>query len=200
MIGWLSGKLIDKPQPGRVVINVNGVGYDVETSLQTFLNLELQVADLVVLHIHTIVREDAFLLYGFLTKDERSLFRALIKINGVGPKVAMAILSSVTPLQFFESILQKNTGILNKIPGIGKKTAERLIIEMKDSVNQLFQQDGNTLFVAAPLTINQQQEAISALETLGFKTPEASKAVKKVDDGHKTCQQLIKMALQLLTS
>src|ERR1700733_10669412 len=115
MIGWLSGLVIDKQQPGKLVINVNGVGYDVETSLQTFFQLESQ-QDAVGLHIHTVIREDAFLLFGFLEKEERSLFRALIKVNGVGPKMAMAILSSISPADFIQCIRQQDILLLTKLP------------------------------------------------------------------------------------
>ncbi len=120
MIGWLSGQVVDKHQPGKLVVDVNGVGYDVETSLQTFFQLESQRGS-INLHIHTIVREDALLLFGFLDKEERALFRALIKVNGVGPKLAMAILSSITPAEFIQCITQQNTLFLTKLPGIGKK-------------------------------------------------------------------------------
>ncbi|KTC95546.1 Holliday junction branch migration protein RuvA [Legionella feeleii] len=198
MIGWLSGQVVDKHQPGKLVVDVNGVGYDVETSLQTFFQLESQ-RGLINLHIHTIVREDALLLFGFLDKEERALFRALIKVNGVGPKLAMAILSSITPTEFIQCITQQNTVVLTKLPGIGKKTAERLVIEMKDSVKQFNSMDSNQL--SQKLSINREQdEAISALEALGYKQQEAVKAINKIDDGNKTCEQLIRQALQLLAS
>ncbi|STX42774.1 Holliday junction ATP-dependent DNA helicase RuvA [Legionella donaldsonii] len=198
MIGWLSGQVVDKHQPGKLVVDVNGVGYDVETSLQTFFQLESQ-RGLINLHIHTIVREDALLLFGFLDKEERALFRALIKVNGVGPKLAMAILSSITPAEFIQCITQQNTVVLTKLPGIGKKTAERLVIEMKDSVKQFNSMDSNQL--SQKLSINREQdEAISALEALGYKQQEAVKAINKIDDGNKTCEQLIRQALQLLAS
>lgn len=196
MIGWLAGSIIDKSSPGKLVLDVNGVGYDVETSLQSFLQLEHQ-KDRISLHIHTVVREDALLLYGFLDKQERSLFRALIKVNGVGPKVAMGILSSITPAEFVQSIREKNALVLTRLPGIGKKTAERLLIEMKDNIDQLVIDES----IIAPQVghgIKEQQEAISALEALGYKPQEAMKVVKKIDDGHKSCEQLIRQALQLL--
>lgn len=198
MIGWLAGSIIDKSSPGKLVLDVNGVGYDIETSLQSFLQLEHQ-QDRVSLHIHTVVREDALLLYGFLDKQERSLFRALIKVNGVGPKVAMGILSSITPAEFVQSIREKNALVLTRLPGIGKKTAERLVIEMKDNIDQLFIDES----IIAPQFghgIKEQQEAISALEALGYKPQEAMKVVKKIDDGHKSCEQLIRQALQLLAA
>lgn len=197
MIGWLQGTIIDKQTPGKLVINVNGVGYDVETSLQSFFQLET-LPQPVALHIHTVVREDALLLYGFADRTERSLFRALIKVNGVGPKLAMSVLSSVVPAEFVQMITQQNTLALTGLPGIGKKTAERLVIEMKDSVRQLFPgNDGQSLSLLNPKLRN-ADEAINALEALGYKPQEANKVVNRLDDGTKTCEQLIRQALQIL--
>lgn len=195
MIGWLRGQIADKHQLGKLVIDVNGVGYDVETSLQTFFQLESHQG-IVDLHIHTVVREDALLLYGFLDKHERALFRALIKVNGVGPKMAITILSSITPDEFIQCINQQNIVHLTKLPGIGKKTAERLVIEMKDSMKQFL----STMVEPSKQiqTIREQDEAISALEALGYKPQEAIKVINKIDDGTKSCEQLIRQALQLL--
>lgn len=196
MIGWLNGRVVDSHNPGRLVVDVNGVGYDVETSLPTFFQVEAE-SGAIGLHIHTIVREDALLLYGFLDQQERALFRALIKVNGVGPKMAIAILSSISPDEFIQCIHQQNTALLTKLPGIGKKTAERLVVEMKDGLQQLpnsaKQQANQTLKL-----VREQDEAIKALESLGYKQQEAAKAVNKIDDGSKTCEQLIRQALQIL--
>lgn len=198
MIGWLSGQIVDKNQLGKLVVDVNGVGYDVETSLQTFFQLESHQGA-IGLHIHTVVREDALLLYGFLDKLERALFRALIKVNGVGPKMAMTILSSIKPEEFIQCINQQNTHYLTKLPGIGKKTAERLVIEMKDSINQFGQAEATSPNIATRLgDMREQEEAISALEALGYKRQEASKVINKIADGQKTCEQLIRQALQIL--
>lgn len=195
MIGWLSGRIADRHQPGKFVVDVNGVGYDVETSLPTFFQLEAQ-AGTIELHIHTVVREDALLLYGFHDKQERALFRALIKVNGVGPKMAIAILSSIRPDEFIQCINQQNTDLLTKLPGIGKKTAERLVVEMKDSIQHL---PGAVFSHEKPaVAMNQSEEAISALEALGYKRQEAVKVINKIDDGQKTCEQLIRQALQVL--
>ncbi len=198
MIGWLSGLIVDKQQPGKLVIDVNGVGYDVETSLNTFFNITVEEKP-IGLHIHTVVREDALLLYGFKDRSERALFRALIKVNGVGPKLAMAILSSITPNEFIQCIQQENASYLVKLPGIGKKTAERLVVEMRDSLQQLFDP------LITPLeksmkSLTETDEAISALETLGYKFNEAKKVVQQLDDGHKSCEQLIRQALQKLSN
>jgi Holliday junction DNA helicase RuvA len=195
MIGWLQGDIIDALEPGKLVLNVQGVGYDVETSLNSFFQLQAYPKEQVALHIHTIVREDALLLYGFLEREERALFRSLIKISGIGPKVAMAILSSITPSEFVQCIRQENAALLTKLPGIGKKTAERLLIEMRDSIKQL----GGSL-PPKEVLMRSQDEAISALETLGYKPQEAARVVTKIDDGLKTPQQLIREALQVLAS
>lgn len=195
MIGWLSGQVVDRHNPGKLVVDVNGVGYDVETSLPTFFQVEAQDGR-VGLHIHTIVREDALLLYGFLDKQERALFRSLIKVNGVGPKMAIAILSSISPDEFIQCIHQQNTTLLTKLPGIGKKTAERLVVEMKDSLLQLPQSAKQQ--ERHPVGVREQDEAIKALESLGYKPQEAIKAINKIDDGSKTCEQLIRQALQIL--
>ena len=197
MIGHLSGKIINKKQPGKLLIDVNGVGYNVETSLNTFLQLENNF-DRINLHIHMIVREDAMILFGFLEEFERSMFRALIKINGIGPKVAMAILSNISPHELIECILQNNLSRLTKLPGIGKKTAERLLIEMKDKLNNLPIPNINVNIKNAPRA--SITEAISALEALGYKTQSAENIIKKIDDGNMSCEQLIRLALKQLSA
>ncbi|RUQ81645.1 Holliday junction branch migration protein RuvA [Legionella septentrionalis] len=196
MIGWLSGRIIDKHQPGKLVVDVNGVGYDVETSLQTALQLETHQGT-IGLHIHTIVREDALLLYGFLDKEERALFRALIKVNGIGPKLAINILSSISPAEFIQCIRQQDALCLTRLPGIGKKTAERLLIEMKDNLPHLF--PTSVKLEQSPGIRLEQGEAIKALEALGYKEQEATKAVNKVNDGKMSCEQMIRQALQVLS-
>lgn len=198
MIGWLNGLIVDKHQPGKLVMDVNGVGYDVETSLNTFFQIESQNKN-IGLHIHTVVREDALLLYGFLDKQERSLFRALIKVNGVGPKLAMAVLSSISPNEFIQCIQQENAALLTKLPGIGKKTAERLVVEMRDSMKQFGTMDVDSSQKSIPM-MRSQDEAISALEALGYKPQEALKVVSKIDDGVKSCEQLIREGLQILST
>ncbi len=196
MIAWLSGQIIDNQQPGKLVLDVNGVGYDIETSLNTFFQVEHNKAK-VNLHIHTVVREDALLLYGFLDKEERSLFRSLIKVNGIGPKSAITILSSISPAEFIQCIQQENAALLTKLPGIGKKTAERLVVEMRDSMKQL---SAGTTNLFSSAVVRSQDEAISALEALGYKVQEANKVISKIDDGNKSCEQLIREALQILAA
>jgi Holliday junction DNA helicase RuvA len=196
MIGWLNGKIVDRHQPGKLVLDVNGVGYDVETSLNTFFQVESLTDRPIGLHIHTVVREDALLLYGFLNIEERALFRDLIKVNGVGPKMAINILSSIQPQEFIHCIQQQNTALLTKLPGIGKKTAERLVVEMKDRMQNITLPQSQS----TPLSlVRDQDEAIKALEALGYKNQEAVRAVNKVDDGQKSCEQLIRQGLQVLS-
>ncbi|MCX7116032.1 MAG: Holliday junction branch migration protein RuvA [Gammaproteobacteria bacterium] len=190
MIGWLSGRIIDRPETRKLVLETQGVGYDVETSLNTFFQIESQ-ADNVGLHIHTVVREDALLLYGFLDKQERSLFRALIKVNGIGPKVAMGILSSATPSEFISCLQRGQLDQLTRLPGIGKKTAERLLLEMKDNLGQI---QWKPLDITP--TSHMQTEAISALEALGYKPNEALKMIKLVEAGYASCEELIRGALK----
>jgi len=197
MIGWLKGLIIDNQQPGKLVVDVNGVGYDVETSLSTFFQVETQTTA-VGLFIHTVVREDAFLLYGFIDKTERQLFRELIKVNGVGPKLAIAILSSMMPHDFVACINQENVQALVKLPGIGRKTAERLVVEMKDSL-KTFQTTQHTWTMSSKAPATHEDEAISALEALGYKFQEAKKVVARVSDGQQNCEQLIRLSLRELS-
>ncbi len=196
MIGWLKGVIVDKRQPGKLVLDVQGVGYDVETSLPSFFEVEVLEGP-VALHIHTQVREDAIMLYGFLTLEERSLFRALIKVNGVGPKLAIATLSSIRPDEFVRCIREENAVLLTKLPGIGKKTAERLVVEMKDRLD-------DAEYFPTTSDINRSagyaDEAVKALQALGYKPQEANKVVKALDDGQKTCEQLIREGLQSLAT
>ncbi len=196
MIGWLKGFIIDKTVPGRLMLDVNGVGYEVETSLNTYFQVE-SLKSQVSLYIHTVVREDAFLLFGFFQQQERALFRTLIKVNGVGPKLALAILSSVTPDEFVQTIRQDDSNALTRFPGIGKKTAERLLIELKDAVKDWVSSDlsSQSSPIISPRHID---EAIAALIALGYKPGEASRVARSVDDGNKSSEQLIRDSLKQL--
>lgn len=193
MIGWLQGKIIDRREPGKLVLDVSGVGYDIEVSLPTFFEVEMQ-KDAISLHIHTLVREDAIILYGFSSIDSRQLFRTLIRVNGVGPKLAMAILSSIQPDEFIACIRDGRSEQLTKLPGIGKKTAERLVVEMKDRLNTAGLSD--VVSSQSEVPYKEADEATKALEALGYKPADASKVIKQLDDGQKTCEELIKAALQ----
>lgn len=204
MIGWLEGILRDKELNGRIVLDVSGVGYDVELSMNSLIQVEQRALQghKVALWIHTVVREDAFALYGFFEKSERSLFRELIKVNGVGPKSAIGILSSSNPQEFVSIIEQEDLTRLTKIPGIGKKTAERLLIEMRDSLKRLHE-DALSLGQASHKPDMQRTygraalyEASQALESLGYRPQESSKVLKKIDDGQMSAEELVRQSLR----
>ncbi|OGT30336.1 MAG: Holliday junction DNA helicase RuvA [Gammaproteobacteria bacterium RIFCSPHIGHO2_12_FULL_35_23] len=196
MIGFIHGKLVEK-QPPYLTIDVNGVGYEIQTSMNTFYKLP-EVGVLIKLLTHLIVREDAHLLYGFSEARERELFRTLIKVNGVGPKLALTILSSMAPDEFVGCISVNDTASLVRMPGVGKKTAERLVIEMRDKLAH-WQDQGITYSETKQLsgTISTiTQDAVSALIALGYKPQEASRSVNKLADSALSCEELIKLALQ----
>lgn len=200
MIGWLHGTIQDQSQLGKIVLNVNGVGYDVELSLMTYFLLEQQQSKQTALHIHTLVREDALILYGFLEKQERSLFRTLIKVNGIGPRVAINILSHATPEEFIHNVMNQNKDFLIKLPGIGKKTAERLLIELKDAFSGNFQDfQADIMKSSIPKAASMADEAIMALVALGYKQQDALQMIKKLDDGQMSVEELIRNALRRLT-
>jgi Holliday junction DNA helicase RuvA len=191
MIGLLTGVLLEK-QPPSLLIAVSGVGYEVDAPMSTFCALP-DINSSITLWTHLAVREDAHQLYGFLTQEERVLFRTLLKVNGVGPRLALTILSSATPTEFSRMVLNNDTANLVRLPGIGKKTAERLVIEMRDKLT-----DKTLLSHPRKLGGRQSvlQDAISALVALGFKQAEANRFVTKVDDGKSDSQDLIRWALK----
>jgi Holliday junction DNA helicase RuvA len=188
MIGKLRGKLIEKQPPCLIIELSNGLGYELESPMSTFYRLPELGAD-ISLYTHQVVREDAHLLYGFYDAQERSLFRTLIKVNGVGPKLALTILSSFEPQAFIQCIHHGDSARLTGVPGIGKKTAERLVIEMRDR----FKDE-----VVSPVAVveSAEKEAVSALIALGYKPQEASRMVSKVSTADATCETLIRLALQ----
>ena len=196
MIAWLSGKVIDVSSVNLIVLDVNGVGYAVETTSTTHAILS-QEKQLVHLFIHTIVREDAINLYGFIDQEERALFKALIKVNGIGPKLAIAILSSMNPGMFVQCIERQDKALLTKLPGVGKKTADRLLIEMQDILKNSFFQN-----IDIKQTANQSSsaaiEAIAALEALGYRNFEAKETLKGLEQEHQDAPSLIKAALKKL--
>lgn len=199
MIGRLRGILITK-QPPALLIDVQGVGYEVDAPMSTFYQLP-EVGQEVVLHTHLIVREDAQLLCGFASENERRMFRALIRINGVGAKLALAILSGMSADEFARCIHDNDTAGLTRLPGVGRKTAERLIVEMKDRLSDWHEGVGslaaNDGLVAAS---DSSREAISALIALGYKPQEASKMVSKVDAESLSSEDVIKAALKSVVS
>lgn len=191
MIGRLTGKLISK-QPPLLVIDVQGVGYDVYAPMSSFYQLP-GLEQTTTLLTHLIVREDAHTLYGFHSEQERRLFRALIKVNGVGAKLALTILSGIETDQFIQHIQNNQASLLTQIPGIGKKTAERLVVEMRDQLAK-WEQNSPTLSTAT----DQQpiQDAISALIALGYKANEAQKSVQNAYTSDMNSETLIRAALQ----
>ena len=197
MIGFLRGKLVHKAPP-FLVLDVQGVGYEVEAPMTTFYDLPA-LNEEIKLHTHLVVREDAHILFGFSTEADRTLFRTLIKVNGVGPKLALTILSGQSAEEFHRCIHDNDTQALVRLPGVGKKTAERLIIEMRDRLPGL----GDSVMIsadktgaAAPLVSNPKQEAVSALCSLGYKPLDASKMVQNISTEGKSCEDIIRLALQ----
>ncbi|RKS87669.1 Holliday junction DNA helicase subunit RuvA [Orbus hercynius] len=203
MIGRLRGIIIEK-QPPEVLIEVNGVGYEVSMPMTCLYDLPDNGQEAVIL-THFVVREDAQLLYGFNHQQERLLFRELIKVNGVGPKLALAILSGMSATQFVAAVEQGEIKTLVKLPGVGTKTAERLIVEMKDRfkhfggdlLNRTVPEDCEDKSVKSmQLANNIEREAISALISLGYKPQEASKIISKVIKPEMDSETLIKEALK----
>ncbi|HSW70628.1 MAG TPA: Holliday junction branch migration protein RuvA [Gammaproteobacteria bacterium] len=196
MIGQLFGTLLEKQAP-NLLLKVQGVGYEIAAPMSTFYRLP-EVGQELILYTHLVVREDAHHLYGFSTRPERSLFRALLKVNGVGPRLALTILSSIEPEEFARCVLNQETVKLVCLPGIGKKTAERLIIEMRDKLKD-WSEDLSTATLASsdqPSRNQVLQDAIAALIALGYKPQEASRAVAKVDEGKSSSEEMIRRALQ----
>ncbi len=194
MIGSLNGLIISK-RPSEVLLEVNGIGYEVHVPLSTSFKLP-SVDQTVQLLTHLLVREDQHTLYGFITEDERKLFRALIKISGVGAKLALTILSGINVEGFIRSVQMQDVDTLVHLPGIGKKTAERLLVEMKDKVGQMGDIALNDAIESKDLRII--QEAHNALTSLGYKSVEARKILDGIDSNGLTVEALLKQALQSL--
>jgi len=199
MIGWLSGRLRAK-HPPLLLLEVHGVGYEVEAPMTTFYDLP-GIGEAVTLFTHQVVREDAQQLYGFAGETERNLFRQLIRVSGVGPKLALAILSGMDAEQFGRCVFDGDSTSLVRLPGVGKKTAERLLIEMRDRVEKPGQAapiaTGSVMAGFAP-TGDPQSEAASALVALGYKPAEAVQRIRAVARDGMICEELIRSALQSL--
>ena len=191
MIARLTGTLIEK-QPPVLVVDVNGVGYELEAPMSTFYKVTLGAT--VTLHVHQVVREDANLLYGFASREERDMCRTLLKVNGVGPKMALAILSGMEADAFASCIRQGDVSTLTRIPGVGKKTAERLIIEMRDRVGN--GPVGLNLFSGETAPATPENDAITALIALGYKAAEAERAVGRIKADNASAEDLIRQALK----
>ena len=195
MIGRLQGKLLAK-QPPLLLVDVQGVGYEVEAPMSTFYVLP-ELGEQVVLVTHLAVREDAHTLYGFASDNERRMFRALIKVNGVGAKLALTILSGMSADEFTLCIQAGDAAALTRLPGVGKKTAERLIVEMRDTLKD-WHTAGTPRVSASGLVTptDAVADAVSALLALGYKPPEASRMVRSVDTTGLPSEEIIRQALQ----
>ena len=197
MIGFLRGVLAAKKAPA-LLLDVNGVGYEIDAPMSTFYKLPA-VGATVTLHTHLAVREDAHTLYGFHTEAERALFRSLIRTTGVGAKLALAILSGISVDDFHRCVQMNDTAMLVRLPGIGKKTAERLIIEMRDrlpSSSEGLVVSVSSGGVSAPVEVSPVPDAVSALVALGFKPQDANAMVRAIPVEGKTSEDLIRLALQ----
>ena len=197
MIGRLRGEIIAK-HPPRVLIDVGGVGYEVEAPMSTFYDLP-PVGESVTLITHLVVREDAHVLYGFLRERDRALFRGLLKVTGVGAKMALGILSGMDAQRFAQCIEQEDLTALSRLPGIGKKTAQRLVMEMKDRVADLgggLTAVAGSAASASPVADEPLTDAISALIALGYRPADANRMARAADDGAKTSEEIIRAALK----
>lgn len=198
MIGRLRGTLAEK-QPPHLIVDVNGVGYEVEVPMTTLYRLP-SIGEPVTLHTHLVVREDAQLLYGFAEKRDRELFRELIRLNGVGPKLALALMSGLEVDELIRCVQAQDTAVLVKVPGVGKKTAERLLVELKDRFKAWEAIPSIAPLVVEPRAVatvsSAENDAVSALISLGFKPQEASRAVAAVQGQDLSSEDLIRRALK----
>lgn len=195
MIGRLRGIILEKQAPD-LVLDVQGVGYEVAAPMSTFFNLPA-IDQEVTLFTHLVVREDAQLLYGFATVRERLLFRSLLKVNGVGAKLALTILSGSDVDDFARSVQEGDAASLTRLPGVGKKTAERLIVEMRDRLKEVSTAMGlKPVESKAAKLAGAKDEATEALVSLGYKASEAEKMIRSLDSEGLNTEDLIKLALQ----
>lgn len=191
MIGAIRGILLEKQPPHLLIETRDGVSYELQASMTTFYRLP-QIGEEIKLHTHFIVREDAQLLFGFYTLEERTLFRTLIKVNGIGPKVALTILSSIEPDAFVRCVMEQDSASLTKLPGIGRKTAERLVIEMKDRCAEW----DVSAIPSLPTQSSAMNDALGALVSLGYKPQEATRALAQVKQEGLSTEELIRLALR----
>mgnify|MGYP001319245187 FL=1 len=195
MIGHLKGQIISK-NPPEILLEVSGIGYELLCPMSTFYELG-NLNDEILLFTHLSIKEDAHTLFGFISKDEKNIFRELIRVNGVGPKVALAILSHLAVPSLIECIANEDSDLLAKTPGIGKKTALKLIVELQDRLSKVELSSSSISNNAIQKSSNPNtQQAIEALQSLGFKTKEANNMVSKIEDKDLSTEQLIRQALQ----
>ncbi len=192
MIGHLRGRLVRKAPPA-LIVDVNGVGYELEAPMSTFYRLP-ELGSEVELHTHLVVREDAQLLYGFATEDERRLFRDLLRVTGIGPKIGLALLSGIDVETFMRCVEAEDTQALTRIPGIGRKTAERLLIEMRDRIRALGQLPAGE--TATATRGGPRAEAYAALVALGYRPVEVNRLLQGVEQDGAGTEELIRRALQ----
>jgi len=191
MIGSVRGRIASKTPP-QLTVDVGGLGYELEAPMSTFFHLP-PVGEEVRLLTHLVVREDAHVLYAFGTEQERRLFRSLIKVSGVGPKIALALLSGISVAAFAECVQREDIAALTRIPGVGRKTAERLIVEMRDRL-AVPPPGGGLAAVAAGTSA--ESEAYGALVALGYRPAEATRLLKAAGPGTHSTEELIRRALQ----
>jgi len=198
VIGRLTGILLEK-QPPHIVLDVQGVGYELDAPMSTFYQLPA-LGEQVTLHTHMVVREDAQLLYAFVDKRGRELFRELIRLNGVGPKLALALMSGMEVDELVMAVQHQDVSAFVRIPGVGKKTAERLLIELRDRFKAWESTSGGVSLavtgLAAVPVARPSADAVSALISLGYKPQEASRAVSAVDEEGLSSEELIRRALK----
>jgi Holliday junction DNA helicase RuvA len=191
MIGSLRGRLARKSPP-QLLLEVGGVGYELDAPMSTFYALPPAGQDVFLL-THLAIREDAHVLYGFASEAERSLFRALLRVSGVGPKIALAVLSGSSVEGFAQSIAGNDLATLTRIPGVGRKTAERLVVELRD---RLVAGAGGAAAAEGGAADGAEGEALSALVALGYKTAEATRLIRAAGPGAGSTEDLIRRALQ----
>jgi len=192
MIGAVRGRIASKTPP-QLTVDVGGLGYELEAPMSTYFHLPA-VGEEVRLLTHLVVREDAHVLYGFATEEERRLFRALIKVSGVGPKIALALLSGISVTAFAECVVREDVAALTRVPGVGRKTAERLIVEMRDRLAAPEAGAGDA--PALRSGAGAASEAYGALVALGYRPAEAARLLKAVGPGTHSTEELIRRALQ----
>jgi Holliday junction DNA helicase RuvA len=193
MIGSLRGRISSKTPP-QLTVEVGGVGYELEAPMSTFFHLPAVGQDVKLL-THFVVREDAQLLYGFATEDERRLFRSVLKVSGIGPKIALALLSGISVEGFITCVQNQDVAALVRVPGIGRKTAERLLVEMRDRLKPA----GEATEPGAVMVsqgASPEAEAFGALVALGYRPAEATRLLKAAGPGTQTTEELIRRALQ----
>lgn len=194
MIGRLHGKLLAKAPP-LLLIDVGGVGYECEAPMSTFYKLP-KLGEAVTVLTHLVVREDAHLLYAFASATERQLFRDLIRVSGIGPKIALAVLSGVSVEEFWATVREAQVGRLTKVPGIGRKTAERMVMELRDRAGATDHGLPAGMGAGAGGSGNPLQEARAALEALGYKPAEAQRLTDAVSEEGWSAEQIIREALK----